>query len=77
MTAHEDGFAFLHENAVEAGLPWSGPPSVRRHWPPCGQHAEPHHVSLRASHHPLVVTSLRCSVPSGNTAGRTASSPAP
>jgi pimeloyl-ACP methyl ester carboxylesterase len=30
MRVREDEFAFLHENADEAGLPWNGPPSVRR-----------------------------------------------
>jgi esterase len=30
MTADPDEFALLRENADEAGLPWSGPPSVRR-----------------------------------------------
>jgi pimeloyl-ACP methyl ester carboxylesterase len=30
MTAGQDEFALLHENADEAGLPWNGPPSVRR-----------------------------------------------
>jgi esterase len=30
MTTDQDEFALLHENADEAGLPWNGPPSVRR-----------------------------------------------
>ncbi len=30
MTAGQDEFALLHENADEAGLPWNGPPAVRR-----------------------------------------------
>lgn len=30
MTAYEDEFAFLPENADEVGLPWISPPSVRR-----------------------------------------------
>jgi pimeloyl-ACP methyl ester carboxylesterase len=30
VTAGQDEFALLHENAEEAGLPWNGPPSVRR-----------------------------------------------
>ena len=30
MTADDDEFALLHENADEAGLPWNGPPRVRR-----------------------------------------------
>jgi pimeloyl-ACP methyl ester carboxylesterase len=30
MTADQDEFALLRENADEAGLPWNGPPSVRR-----------------------------------------------
>ena len=30
VTADHDEFALLHENADEAGLPWTGPPSVRR-----------------------------------------------
>ena len=30
MTAGQDEFALLHENADEAGLPWNEPPSVRR-----------------------------------------------
>jgi hypothetical protein len=29
-TADQDEFAFLYENADEAGLSWNGPPSVRR-----------------------------------------------
>jgi esterase len=30
VTAGQDEFALLHENADEAGLPWTGPPRVRR-----------------------------------------------
>jgi pimeloyl-ACP methyl ester carboxylesterase len=30
MAADQDEFAWLRENADEAGLPWNGPPSVRR-----------------------------------------------
>lgn len=30
VTAHYDEWGLLHENAAEAGLPWSGPPAVRR-----------------------------------------------
>jgi esterase len=30
MTADEDEFALLRENAEEAALPWNGPPAVRR-----------------------------------------------
>lgn len=30
MTAEQGEFALLRENADEAGLPWNGPPSVRR-----------------------------------------------
>jgi len=30
MTADDDEFALLHENAAEADLPWNGPPRVRR-----------------------------------------------
>jgi esterase len=30
MAADQDEFAWLRENAVEAGLSWTGPPSVRR-----------------------------------------------